>query len=184
MTELETLRRAKMYLDKLAQGIDPISGLEMPEDAVLNQVRLARCFFYVSGVLEKVIANGGQIGAVEKRDFEISQDQLSMVQISAQPISVSDLIGRLFAVCGAADMKKPSATQFTNWLADKGLLMTVARADGKRGRVPTELGRSMGILSETRQGRDGAYEAVLYAESAQRFLLDHLEEILHRQQEN
>ena len=27
MTELETVQRAKMYMDKLAQGIDPISGL-------------------------------------------------------------------------------------------------------------------------------------------------------------
>ena len=45
MTELETMQRAKMYLDKLAQGIDPISGDEVPEDSVLNNVRLARCFF-------------------------------------------------------------------------------------------------------------------------------------------
>lgn len=52
MTELETMQRAKMYLDKLAQGIDPISGDEVPEDSVLNNVRLARCFFYVSGVLQ------------------------------------------------------------------------------------------------------------------------------------
>ena len=48
MTELETIQRAKMYLDKLAQGIDPISGQEIPNDSVLNNVRLARCFFYVS----------------------------------------------------------------------------------------------------------------------------------------
>lgn len=55
MTELEVMQRAKMYMDKLAQGIDPITGNEMPEDSVLNQVRLARCFFYVSGVLQQVI---------------------------------------------------------------------------------------------------------------------------------
>ena len=52
MTELETMQRAKMYLDKLAQGIDPITNQEMAEDSVLNNVRLARCFFYASGVLD------------------------------------------------------------------------------------------------------------------------------------
>ena len=62
MTELETMQRAKMYLDKLAQGIDPITDREVPEDSVLNNVRLARCFFYVSDVLSKVIDNGGVIG--------------------------------------------------------------------------------------------------------------------------
>ena len=45
MTELETMQRAKMYLDKLAQGIDPISGQEIPNDSVLNNVRLARWLF-------------------------------------------------------------------------------------------------------------------------------------------
>lgn len=52
MTELETMQRAKMYLDKLARGIDPITGQELPEDTVLNNVRLCRCFHYVSGVLQ------------------------------------------------------------------------------------------------------------------------------------
>ena len=42
MTELETMQRAKMYLDKLARGIDPISGREIPNDSELNNVRLAR----------------------------------------------------------------------------------------------------------------------------------------------
>ena len=49
MTELETMQRAKMYLDKLARGIDPITDREMPEDAVLNNVRICRCLHYVSG---------------------------------------------------------------------------------------------------------------------------------------
>ena len=68
MTELETVQRAKMYMDKLAQGIDPISGQELPEDSALNNVRLARCFFYVSGILDQVIANGGVVGAKQKKN--------------------------------------------------------------------------------------------------------------------
>ena len=66
MTELETMQRAKMYMDKLAQGIDPITDRELPEDSALNNVRLARCFFYVSDVLGQVIANGGMIGGRPK----------------------------------------------------------------------------------------------------------------------
>lgn len=40
MTELEILQRAKMYMDKLAQGVDPITDREMEDDTVLNNVRL------------------------------------------------------------------------------------------------------------------------------------------------
>lgn len=36
MTELEKAQRAKIYIDKLANGIDPISDTEMSEDDTLN----------------------------------------------------------------------------------------------------------------------------------------------------
>ena len=61
MTELEKMEHAKQYLDQLADGIDPLTGRELPDDTVLNQVRLSRCFFYVSDVLRRVIENGGKI---------------------------------------------------------------------------------------------------------------------------
>lgn len=69
MTELEIMQRAKMYMEKLAQGIDPISDQEIPEDSVLNNVRLARCFFYVSGVLDQVIAGGGRVVSTPQKAF-------------------------------------------------------------------------------------------------------------------
>ena len=62
MNELDTMKRAKMYLDKLSRGIDPISGSALPLDGVLSNVRLSRCFAYVSGILEQVIENGGVDG--------------------------------------------------------------------------------------------------------------------------
>lgn len=34
MTELETMQRAKMYLDKLARGIDPITGRQITGNIV------------------------------------------------------------------------------------------------------------------------------------------------------
>ena len=60
MTELEKLERARMYLDKLANGIDPLTDQELPDDTMLNNVRLARCFFYAADVLRRVIENGGE----------------------------------------------------------------------------------------------------------------------------
>ena len=59
MTELETLERAKMYMEKLANGMNPIDGSMIPDEDVVNNVRLSRCFFYVADVLRRVIDNGG-----------------------------------------------------------------------------------------------------------------------------
>jgi hypothetical protein len=42
-------------MDKLANGIDPITDAELPGDSALNNIRLSRCFFFVSDVLRRAI---------------------------------------------------------------------------------------------------------------------------------
>lgn len=179
MTELETMQRAKMYLDKLAQGIDPITNQEVPEDSTLNNVRLARCFFYVSDVLGQVIANGGVIGAKPKKAaFSITPEQLSRVQLSTEPVRVTQLVDMIAAAVNDPQMKKLSTTTITDWLLEKGLLEKETGPDGKSRRVPTQNGLMIGLTTETRQGQYGEYQAVFYNASAQRFVLDHLLSIL------
>ena len=179
MTELETMQRAKMYMDKLAQGIDPITNQEVPEDSVLNNVRLARCFFYVSDVLSKVIDNGGVIGGKPKlQDFTISPDQLARVWISQEPVRVTQLVDMIGAAVDNPQMKKLSTTTVTNWLLEKGFLEKQMGPDGKSRRVPTQNGLMLGLSTETRQGQYGEYQAVFYNAAAQHFVLDHLPDML------
>ena len=181
MTELETMQRAKMYLDKLAQGIDPITNQEIPEDSALNNVRLARCFFYVSDVLGQVIANGGVVGQINKtQDFLITSEQLASVQISDYPVRVTEFTDALYRAVNNPGMKKLSVTKITEWLISKGLMRKESGADGKTHRVPTERGLQMGMSTRLRQSRDGEYQAVYYDRNMQIFLLDHLSEILNQ----
>lgn len=177
MTELETMQRAKMYMDQLAQGIDPISGQELPEDAVLNNVRLARCFFYVSGVLDQVIRNGGQVGTVQKEEFSITPEQLSQVQISNFPVRITEFADALQQAVGNANIKKPNVVKITNWLIEKGFMTKEAAPDGKSRRVPTPAGMNLGMTTQLRQTPDGEYLAVYYDANAQRFLLDNIFDI-------
>ena len=182
MTELETMQRAKMYLDKLSQGIDPISGAEVPSDSVLNNVRLARCFFYVSGVLQRVIDNGGEVGSkpkTKKQPFAITPQQLAAVCPSPEPLRISEFMELLhLAAGGNPEMTRPSTTLVTNWLLEKGFLYKQDGPDGKPNRVPTETGTRLGIYTETRQGQYGPFLAVYYTPQAQQFLLDNLPGIL------
>ena len=183
MTELETMQRAKMYMDKLAQGIDPITNQEAPEDSVLNNVRLARCFFYVSDVLSKVIDNGGVIGGKPKlQDFTINPDQLARVRISQEPVRVTQLVDMIGAAVDNPQMKKLSTTTVTNWLLEKGFLEKQMGPDGKSRRVPTQNGLMLGLSTETRQGQYGEYQAVFYSAAAQQFVLDNLPDILAKKE--
>lgn len=178
MTELEIAQRAKLYIDQLAQGIDPVSGQELPEDSALNNIRLARCFFYVSGVLEQVIRNGGHVGAVQKSEFTITPEQLATVQISAYPIRITEFANALLQAVDSNSVKKLNVTKITNWLIEQGFLSKEVAPDGKKRRVPTAAGRSLGMTTQMRQSTDGEYLAIYYDANAQRFLLDHLYDIL------
>lgn len=179
MTEPETMQRAKMYLDKLSQGIDPITNTEIPEDSVLNNVRLARCFFYVSGILQQVIDNGGTVKAVrtEKSAFSITAQQLAGITPYDHPVQITAFADLLTAAANNPDTKRPSPTAITNWLWEKGLLEKTLRKDGKSQRVPTEAGKQLGMYTELRQTQYGEYDVVFYPQKAQQFLLDHLPEI-------
>ena len=176
MTELETMQRAKMYLDKLSRGIDPITDREMPEDAVLNHVRICRCLHYVSGVLDQVIANGGAIG--EKAPFAISRERMASIPLSSQPVRISDFTEVLNRAADDPSRKKLKATDITNWLLERGYLQKELGPDGKQRRAPTELGLRSGISAQMQQGQNGYYLSISYDINAQRLILDHLEEIL------
>ena len=178
MTELETMQRAKMYMDQLAQGIDPISGQEVPQDSVLNNLRLARCFFYVSGVLDQVIRNGGQVSTARKAEFSITPEQLAQVQIAPHPIRITEFADTLLQAVDSKTMKRLSAVKITNWLTQKGFMTKESTPDGKNRRVPTDLGRKLGMTTQLRQSPDGEYLAIYYDSDAQRFLLDNLHAIL------
>ena len=180
MTELETMQRAKMYLDKLARGIDPITDRELPEDAVLNNVRLCRCFHYVSGVLEQVIANGGVVGKRERgTEFSINRAQMAHIQLTAYPVGINEFAENIRVATGNPDMKRPNTGKMTAWLVSQGYMELTTDAEGKSRRMPTELGLRSGLSTKMRQGQNGEYLAVCYDANMQRMILDHLEEILN-----
>ena len=178
MTELEIMRRAKMYMEKLAQGIDPISDQEVPEDSVLNNVRLARCFFYVSGVLDQVIVNGGRVVGTPQKDFSITAEELRRVNPTQEPIRITQFVDLIMNAINNPDRKKLKTTTITNWLIVKGFMSKQADAEGKSKRLPTAMGEQIGLTVKLREGQYGTYQAVYYSAEAQRFVLDHLQEML------
>lgn len=164
-------------MDKLAQGSDPIMGDELPEDSVLNQVRLARCFFYVSGILQQVIDNGGYVGRKPKKgEFVLTQKMLHLSP-SKRPLRISEFAEMLAAAADDPNAKRPKTTVITDWLISKGFMKKTMDPEGKPKRLPTEIGKQIGLSTGTRQGQYGEYLAVYYSQEAQQFLLDHLEEI-------
>lgn len=179
MTELEKMQRAQMYIAMLAEGIDPLSGEELPGDTMLNNVRLSRCFFYVADVLRKVIENGGEVGSRArggKEAFAITPEQLQNVRIAHEALPITQICANISEAAG----KKLGRAVVSDWLTGKGFLRVDIVHGRKRKRV-TESGEKIGIVEETRNGAYGEYLAVLYSTEAQRFIVDNLPQILSDQ---
>ncbi len=178
MTELETMQRAKMYLDKLSQGTDPITDQPVPAGDCLQNSRLSRCFQYVSGILEKVIQNGGLIGAVEKPAFTITPEKLAKVQLTGEPLRIADFVDRILRATNYEGMKELSPVKLTNWLLKKGFLTQEPTPDGNQRRVPTPEGESLGISAKMCDHNGNEYLGIFYDQNAQQFLLDHIPSII------
>lgn len=180
MEEMEMLARAKMYMDKLANGINPITDEEVAENDAINNVRLSRCFFYVADVLQKVIENGGT--EKKRRDskppFSITDEQLAKYPYSDKPLSITHIVERINNLVDINKMKKLSYKAIADWLRGMGLLEDANGRYGNAKTCPSDSGINMGISVEKRSGRDGDYYATVYNHEAQEFIINHLQAII------
>ena len=180
MIELEKLAQMRSYLDCLAKGVDPTSGEILPEDTVLNNIQLSRCFFSVSDILRQVSENGGVIGQrrrVVLPPFSLQSDMHDQIGITTEPTMIKRFTDRINELVDASAMQKLKVTALTSWLVENGYLCEEVVNDKKR-KVPTKKGEELGILSEFREGQYGGYLAIRYSENAQRLLVSNLDQII------
>ena len=180
MTDLERIHTTKLYLDKLANGEDPINGEDLPEDTVLNNVYLCRAFAYASSILGEVIKNGGVISkrdANRKNPFAITEEQRSKIRMSEEPVVVTSITNRISAVLDR-DVKRIAPFKVAEWLEREGLLERVfSEESGRYERVATPAGEVIGI-----ETKDGEYKGITikknyYNLNAQAFIIANLEAI-------
>lgn len=180
MTELEMIQRAKLYMDKLANGINPLDDTTIPDNEIVNHVRLSRCFFFVSDVLQRVIENGGIEKQKIKRTipFSLSPEDLEAFEFSETPIPISVITNRINALKKNDAMKCLQYSNITSWLAQINLLEVIHVSEHKTAKRPTSEGTAAGILAEERNGTNGPYQIILYNRNMQQFILEHLDDIL------
>ncbi len=180
MTELELMKHAKNYLDQMAAGSDPLRGTPIPEGDLVLQPRISRCLAYVSGILEKVIQNGGQVSAyhTDLLPFAVTAEQLRRVPLSGEPIGIRDFCGRISEQIDASVMRRLNPSIVTGYLVRQGLLEEQVRQDGKKTRISSRRGREIGIQTVYKNTAYGERSAIVYDAAAQRYMLEHMEDIM------
>jgi len=187
LNETEKLERAKMYMDKLAEGIDPINDKAMEDDEALNNVRLSRCFFYVSGILSQVIENGGAVGKPPSKSkknllpFSLTEEDIQRLETEDSAM-ITHFAEKINSLIDLELMNKLKYTDISKWLLEKGFF-TENIVNGKKRKSPTPAGIQLGISTETKEGRNGPYTATLYSRAAQQFIIDNLDQITNSDHE-
>ena len=175
--DLKLVEHAKGYIDALANGVNPLTGEPVPESDTVNQVRISRCLFYVSDVLSEVLQNGGvKKSGSSELPFDLSAVDLSALTFFEEPVGIKVFTDAINAL-RPDGMKRLNPAVLTNWLVEQGYLRVETANDKKRKRLAA-LGAQIGISEVERNGEYGHYFHLLYAESAQRFLIDRLPEIV------
>lgn len=178
MTEIEKLGVAQMYIEKLANGIDPLTDREVQENDIINNVRISRCLFYVADVLKRVQESGYAAqtkSKTKKCAFVLSFEARKNFEYSETPITISEITRRINELIDQEKMKKLSYKSVVDWLVESGLLIESTNSAGKKVRCPTCEGTTVGISVEQRDGDNGRYQVVVYNKDAQRFILDNLD---------
>ena len=183
MTELDKLKRAKAYLEKLADGVNPLDNSLVPESELINNVRISRCFFYAADVLQQVIDRGGIAAPVraakpKKLPFHIPPDIERRFVYSDRAITASELAARISALSEEENRQPLPVSALHTWLGEIGMLEWRHDAAGHAIARPTATGRANGLSVITRKGEDGTYQLVVYDAPAQELVVDNLEAVL------
>jgi hypothetical protein len=180
MTQLELMIHAQNYIKSLANGFNPLDNSRLPENDIVNDIRISRCLFYVSAVLQEVINNDGRVSSKSKQKklpFTITPQQLHKIKISKVPISLSDFIKNINSVIDTENYKRLTYKELSGWLVAKGLL-SVENIDGKNKKVITDKSNQAGISVAYRRYYEKTYTAIVYDQNAQKYILDNILDIL------
>ena len=181
MTDLKKIAYAKSYIEKLANGVNPLTDQVVSDMDVINNVRISRCLFYVSDLLRQILDNDGishKKSRIPKKPFYLGHEARKGFRYSKMPIPVSEITRRINELIDTEQMAKITYRQIAEWLIEAGFLTMENDQNGKHYRRPSPAGEKLGIFTERRQSDRGPYTVTLYCQEAQQFIVDHLDAIL------
>ena len=176
MIDEEKIVTAKVWIEKLANVINPLNDELVKEDDIINDVHISRCLFYVTALLDEIKAETA-VDRNGRKAFFLSTKDVANIHIST-PNGIANFV-KLVNEYISSDKKPLSAAQVIKWLIKEGILQEVSKGDGHKTNIPTEKGNSLGINIEIQRNPDGLnYQRVVYSVNAQRFLLNNIESIV------
>ncbi len=194
MEKVELIERAKMYLKLLSNGVHPVTGADVPKDSAFLDVKVKKCFEFITEVLDEYIELSSKVEELEherenntiviskKQGFYITPEQCDSIKLSKKPISVLAFMKNINSVIDTVTTEKLSSTRINKWLNDRGYV-TAAKVQAVVNKTvykPSDSAAKIGIIEEeVVDKKSGEMKTQLkLSESAQLFIIENLEAII------
>lgn len=175
--DIKLLNHAKEYIEKMANGINPLTNEPIPQNELLNNVKISRCLFYVSDVLKNTLQKEKRT-KLKKEIFYLSNEEIRKFEYSEEAISMSEIVKRINCFINKEKMYSLSVTKVHDWLTSINVLFEEV-IENKKSKRPTSLGKDIGITIEQRTNSQGmSYRINMYNRKAQEFIIDNFENLL------
>lgn len=178
--DMNKLDKAILYLQRIADGNNPVNNMPADDDAVLNNPNVIRCMFYVKDILEEIKRNGGKIVTSKaKANAKLPYPIEKLAEFAyEEDKTISKFAEQLNKDIDKEKYKTISYNTITKWLKAEDFLEVVQVEDRTASR-PTRKGRDIGIYTEDRVNQRGQnYLSVLYDQNVQEYIVKNMSAII------
>ena len=178
INEREKVIKAKEVLLKIANGTNPVDGTPINEESFLNDPRIIRCFFYISEVLNRVIAGQTNQNLPKPTEFHITKEEKGLVKFPENKIGANQFAKCINNVIDLNKSKKLSGVELNKQLKKMGVLSENIDEQGKVRTIINNKSVDYGFESEKRNYNGNEYEMVVINDIGKAYILENLEDIM------
>lgn len=170
--DMNKLDKAIIYVDRIANGVNPVNNSLVVNDSVLNDPNVIRCMYFIKEILKEVKENGGVIGKNNLSNIPFDVNLLNKF-VYIEDKSITNVIKQINEYIDNSNMKKIKSKVVLDWLKDNDYISNKKDDEtGLTGSIVTEKGKMVGIYNEVRSFNGREYIATIYNKQGQEFIID------------
>ena len=176
-TKLEV---AIKYIERIADGCNPVNNSPLEEHDVLNTPTVIRCMYFIKDILEEVRRNDGIVAGKREKEAAMPFPKEILNEFTyVEDKSITHVLNQIYEPIAGLNVKKIAAVKVTAVLKEKGyLLEEVNQENGKTRKVPSESGKELGMYLMEREFNGRTYQSVMYNKNAQEYIVKLLKELV------
>lgn len=175
--EVEKIQKANEIMQKMAKGMNPLSGEQIRDEGLLKDAEMVRCLCFVSDVLDH-IAKGNYKNRGNTLSFVITPEQKSKIVLPEGSIGVTGFSKCINLCINQVESKRLTGVELNRKLKKLGVLAEESTAEGKTRTITNEKSAQFGFEMVKKIFNGVEYDMVLINDIGKKYLIENLEVIM------